>query len=164
MAISEFHESTIVSVSASFGFAQFACPPEEITRELGIEPDLTVTKGSARRILSGRKTGTAPFSTWSISSSCDSKDVNEHLRELCGRLGSAKRSFDPAWGEPTFGVTWKGNYLYAGSGPFYERDVIERIAALGASLYQDIYQVDEEDEEPDGDDGLSRIPKRFFSR
>jgi hypothetical protein len=43
---------------------------------------------------------------------------------------------------------WEGNYLYAGSGPFYEADVIAGIATLGADLWQDIYQIDEDDAPP----------------
>lgn len=163
MALSEFYESTIIKVEANFGFSNFTCTPDEITVRVGIEPDETRTKGDQKSILDGRRTIVVPFSSWSILSRCTSKDVNDHLRELLARLKVAKCPFDPAWGEPSFGILWKGNYLYAGSGPFYEADVLAGIAELGASLYQDIYQVDQDDEEVANDSEFRRIPKRFFS-
>jgi hypothetical protein len=162
MALSEFYESTIVEVNASFGFGDFPCAPEVITEALGLAPDDARTKGDRRTSAFGGRVIVVPFSTWSIQSVSRSKDINEHLRELLARLGTAKRPFDPSWGEPSFGVSWHGNYLYAGSGPFYERDVLAGIAAVGASLHQDIYQVDEDDEAADGDTRLRRIPKKFF--
>ena len=148
MAQSEFYESTIIEVEATFGFDSFSCSPDEITRNFGIEPDDVRVKGDTRTVAGGRRTITVPFSSWSIASRCDSKDVNEHLRELLSRLVPARRPIHPSWGEPSFGVLWKGNYLYAGSGPFYEPDVIAGICAWEASLYQDIYQIDQEDRDP----------------
>lgn len=164
MPISEFHESTIVKVEATFGFAYFTCSPEEITAKLGVQPDGVRVKGEQRVVVRGETTHTVrvPFSSWHMKSESTSKDINDHLRQLLLRLGVARLPFDPSWGEPSFGVLWKGNYLYAGSGPFYEPDVIAGIARLGAALYQDIYQVDEP-EEPEADTGLQRIPKRYFT-
>jgi hypothetical protein len=92
-------------------------------------------------------------------SASNSKDINDHLRQLLVRLGAAKAPFDPEWGEPQFGILWKGNYLYAGSGPFYEPDVIAGVAGLGAALYQDIYQVDQDDSEVENKSEVRRIPR-----
>ena len=163
MPISEFHESTIVRVEASFGFADFACMPDEITTKLGVQPDEIRVKGERRVGFDKTRTIEVQSNSWNIASNLPTKDINDHLRQLFARLGSARVPFDPAWGEPSFGVTWVGNYLYAGSGPFYEPDVIAGIASCGAALYQDIYQVDEPEEESEGNTGLQRIPKRFFT-
>ena len=159
MALSEFHESTILKTDAAFGFDNFACSPEDITERLGLNPDETRTKGEFRTRRDGSRL-VVPFSTWSIASNSMSKDINEHLRELLARLRVAKLPFSPDWGEASFGVLWKSNYLYAGTGPFYEPDVLCGIAALGAALYQDIYQVDEELDEAKS--GIHRVPKHYF--
>ena len=158
MSLSEFHASTIVKVEASFGFAEFACMPDEITDRLGITPDGVRTKGEPHPTPLNPEQR-VPFSSWHIESSSSSKDINDHLRQLLARLGAAKGPFDPKWGEPSFGVLWKGNYLYAGSGPFYEPDVIAGVAALGAALYQDIYQVDQDDSEIENKSEFRRIQK-----
>jgi hypothetical protein len=62
---------------------------------------------------------------------------------LIHRLAHVAPNYPPELGAPSFSVLWVGNYLYAGSGPFFEADVIAGVARLKASLYQDIYQVDE---------------------
>ena len=163
MAISDCFASTIIKVRASFGFSGFECLPEEITSTLGITPDEIRTKGERRKALKGTREILVHESSWTISSRSDSKDVNDHLRMLLNRLEQRASDFAPEWGEPDFGVLWKGNYLYQGSGPFYERDVLAGISALGASLYQDIYQVDQDDDEIETPPGLQRLPKDFFS-
>ena len=160
MALSEFYESTILKVGATFGFGDFACPPAEITTRLRIDPDEVIVKGE-KTTLKGR-VFERPFSSWGISSTCESRDVNDHLRQLLKRLEVVNVPFDPLWGEPSFGVLWKCNYLYAGTGPFYDPDVLQGISRYAAALYQDIYQVDEEDSGSIGKTGLKRIPKAWF--
>jgi hypothetical protein len=142
MAISDFHASTIVKVQAYFGFDTFECDPDTITRFMGLQPDEVGLKGSIKTVRAGREIRW-PFNSWSLASRAESKDVNEHLRELIDRLSHVTESFPAEFGEPSFSVLWKGNYLYAGSGPFFESDVIAGIARLKAALYQDIYQVDQ---------------------
>jgi hypothetical protein len=141
MAISDFHASTIVKVAAYFGFSEFAGDPDEITRVLGIQPDEVGRKGAAKR---GRRGHIIhrPFNSWSMVSRSGSKDVNDHLRNLLDRLNGVASDLPKEFGEPTFSILWKGTYLYAGSGPFFETDVIAGIARLRASLWQDIYQVE----------------------
>jgi hypothetical protein len=146
MAISDFHASTIVKVRAYFGFDSFECDPDAITRFTGIQPDEVGRKGAVKAVRAGREIRW-PFNSWSLGSRRESKDVNEHLRELIERLAQVAGSFPAEFGEPSFSVLWKGNYLYAGSGPFFEPDVIAGIARLKASLHQDIYQLDEERED-----------------
>src|SRR4051812_44865738 len=127
MAISDFHGSTIVKVRAYFGFDSFGCDPDTITRFMGMQPDQVGVKGAVKTVRAGREIPW-PFNMWSLISCVESKDVNEHLRELIDRLAHVTESFPSEFGEPSFSVLWKGNYLYAGSGPFFEADVIAGIA------------------------------------
>src|SRR6059058_2322583 len=55
MAISDFHASTIVKVRAYFGFDNFACDPDAITRFIGIQPDELGRKGSVKTVRGGRE-------------------------------------------------------------------------------------------------------------
>jgi uncharacterized protein DUF4279 len=158
MTISEFHESTIIEVKAYFGFDHFECSPDEITKALSISPDGIKIKGKKRKLKSGHEMDIF-FNSWSIESKIDSKDINEHLRELLNILKGKQDCIKPEFGKPDFSVLWKGNYLYAGSGPFYESDVIIGIAEWNAELYQDIYQIDQEEEEVEYKSELKRIPK-----
>jgi hypothetical protein len=161
MAISDFHASTIVKVRAYFGFSEFACDPDEITRSLGVVPDEVERKGQVR-IVRGDREVRRLWNDWTIISRAESKDINDHFRELLARLDGMASRIRADFGPPSFSVLWKGNYLYAGSGPFYEADVIAGIAGLKAMLWQDIYQVDQEESEPIGPEGLQRIPKRWL--
>ncbi len=141
--LSSFYESTIVYVRVSFVFSDFDCPPSEVTNTLGIDPDEVIVKGEKRRLRNGKEIINVR-NTWTIESTSGSKDVNEHIRQLLDRLASVYGKIPSEW-SPYFDVQWKGNYLYAGSGPFYEADVLVGIAKLGADLFQDIYQVDDEE-------------------
>jgi hypothetical protein len=142
--ISDFHESTIIEVKVTFSFWRFDCAPEEISEILGLSPDDVLVKGETRALRNAREM-VNQWNSWSIDSASDSKDVNVQFRELLSRLLPLRDRIRPEW-DPSFGVLWKGNYLYAGSGPFYERDVLEGVAKLGAELYQDIYQIDDAEE------------------
>ena len=158
MAISEFHESTIIEVKAYFGFDYFECSPDEITQAFSILPDEIQIKGNKRKLRNGHEMDIL-FNSWWIKSKINSKDINEHLRELLNILKGKQDCIIPEFGKPNFSVLWKGNYLYAGSGPFYESDVIIGIAQWNAELYQDIYQIDQEEDEIEYKSKLKRIPK-----
>jgi hypothetical protein len=158
MGLSEFYASTILGVSASFGFAGFDGDPDDITRAFGVPPDDVRRKGE-RRIGRGGREFDTPFNSWTIVSAVQSKDVNEHLRGLLRRVEGKQWAYKTEFRRANFGVTWKCNYLYAGSGPFYEADVIAGIASWQAELFQDIYQVDQEQNDPVGPEGIQRIPK-----
>ena len=162
MAIDEFYASTILKVSVSFGFAGFDVDPDEITQVFGIPPDEVRRKGERRMLHNGREFDT-PFSSWTIVSADDSKDVNDHLRGLLRRIEGKQSAYKTDFGRSRFGVTWKCNYLYSGSGPFYEADVIAGIASWQAELFQDIYQVDQDRNVPVGPEAFRRIPKFVFA-
>lgn len=144
MSISDTYKSTIIEVKAYFGFDDFECDPDEITKSLGIEPDSVMRKGEIRTLRNGKEIANTK-SSWSIESNSDSKDINIHLRELLGRLKGCGSGIETQFGNPDFSVLWKGNYLYAGSGPFYETDVLQGIAELKGMLWHDIYQIDDEE-------------------
>jgi len=143
MTISYKYESTIVEVKAYFGFEGFDCDPEEITKALGVKPEDIRRKGEDNILSNGRRIKNTR-SSWRIESNSNSKDINIHLREILERLNNCGGNIQPQFGSPDFSVIWKGNYLYAGSGPFYEVDVLQGIAKLNGMLWHDIYQIDEE--------------------
>jgi len=140
LTLSSSHEATIESVRVRFCLAEFSDDPDRITATLGIQPDLVLRVGDQRQLHGGVRVPIR-HSHWEIRSRNDSKDVNVQIRSLIALLDPVVTKIDPAW-NPFVDVIWKGNYLHAGSGPFYERDVIAGIARLGAEIFQDIYQVD----------------------
>jgi Domain of unknown function (DUF4279) len=142
MALAPQFAESIKKVEVTFGFGNFSCDPAAITTALGIVPDETRRRGEQISTRGGRLHA-APFSTWSISSTSESKDVNDHCRELLKRLSGAPNRLDPQWGIPSFSVLYKATHLCAGNGPFFEVDVVRGIAALGAELWQDIYSLEE---------------------
>lgn len=142
MPLSLSYRSMIIKVSVTFGFDSFKCDPDEITAALKITPDGVGRKGSKRMLRNGQET-IQPITYWSIVSRSRSKDVNVHIRGLLARVAGRQRKVKSEFGCPSISVTWFGNYLYAGSGPFYEADVIEAIASWQATLWHDIYQVDQ---------------------
>jgi len=158
MALSDLYASTILKVRASFGFFNFSCDPDEITRAFAVEPDRLDRKGEIRKLPKGRER-IVDIQCWSISSDLDSKDVNEHVRQILRRIEGRQHALKPEFGQPSFDVVWKNSYLYAGTGPFYEADVLAGIASWNAMLYQDIYQVDQTENENPGPDGFQRIPR-----
>src|SRR5262249_48167261 len=116
--------------------------PAAITAALGIAPDEVRRRGEQMQATGGRIVR-VPFSTWSISSRTESKDVNDHCREVLKRLSGTTDRLSPLWGVPEFSVLYKATHLCAGNGPFFEADVVRGIAGLGAELWQDIYSLEE---------------------
>ncbi len=163
MALSEFYESTIIEAKASFGYSNFACDPDQITRVLGITPDEITRKGEEWTTPAG-KIRARPFNSWGITSKTSSKDVNFHLRNLLKRLGKKHELVQKKWGKGSFGITWKNNYLYAGTGPFFEVGVLQGIARWQAELYQDIYQIDQDEINNQGEEGLRRLSRDELQR
>ena len=124
-------------VCVSLVFFDFAIDPDEITETLGIEPDEVRRKGEVQ-IVAGSHEFPAPHSLWVLSSTISSTDPNVQIRGLLDRVRGQMQRIDPAW-NPSFNVLWKSKILGAGSGPYYEKDVIEGIAEMGAEIYQDLY-------------------------
>jgi hypothetical protein len=148
MAISENYERTIEAVRVNLCFDDLDCDPDHITSVLQIQPDLVLRAGDTRELRGGKRIRN-PTSQWALDSRSISKDVNVQIRDILERLDPVAHRIEPSW-NPFFNVIWKGNYLYAGSGPFYERDVLAGIARIGGELFQDIYQIDRDDLREDG--------------
>jgi hypothetical protein len=147
MALEETFAASIIKVRATFGFAHFECDPHEITNSLEIVPDDLRRQGERRTVFYGKYKSTGreivvPFSTWSIESRTESKDTNDHLRELIARLEGRQLKCKSSFGRPSFSILYKATHLRTGNGPFFEADVIAGISAFNADLWQDIYQVD----------------------
>lgn len=147
VSIDETFLREITDVRVSLVFIDFEADPNEITEALGIEPDEAQRKGEVRIVARGGEFS-SPHNLWSLKSDVSSKDPNVQIRDLLYRIEGVKQKIDPAW-NPSFNVLWKSTILGAGSGPFYERDVIEGMAEIGADLFQDLYLV-EEDQSPTG--------------
>jgi len=142
MILSESYKSTILKVEASFCFEGFSEDPDEITNILGIQPSECFRKGEKQETKFGSEIE-QKTNLWALDSSTKSKDINVHLRQLLAQLEGKETLIKSSW-NPSFSILWEGNYLYAGSGPFFEKDVIRGIAKIGADLWQDIYQIDED--------------------
>ena len=139
MALTPAEEATIETVTAFFSINGFDEDPDEITRLLDLAPDQISRRGQERADAAADE----PVETenwWLLQSRLRSKDVNDHLRGLLGRLKGAAAKLKPEW-RPSFAVLWRGTNLVAGGGPVYERDVLAGIAELRAELVQDIYQL-----------------------
>lgn len=143
MALSEFQQSTIVHVEASFGFCFFDVHPDDITKALVMEPDEVQIRGTTRQLPHGPSIINS-FNSWGILSTSISKDVNEHLREILRRIDGKELLLNPDFGIPNFGIVYKSNYLYSGTGPVIDRDVLQGIFKFKGELSFDIYQVDQE--------------------
>ena len=141
MALNEIFEDTIEKVEVALTFSGFDCPPEEITSILGIQPDQLRTKGEILT-LAGDREFRAPESLWALNSRESSKDLNVQVRDILGRLAGLEKVIEPAW-NPAFNVFWKSTILGAGAGPYFERDVIEGIARIGAEVWQDLWLAEE---------------------
>jgi hypothetical protein len=68
------------------------------------------------------------------------------------------------WGSASFGITWKNNYLYAGTGSFFEAYVLQGIVRWKAELCQDIYQIDQEEKDAHSEEGLRRLSRDELRR
>jgi hypothetical protein len=146
MAISDFHASHIRQVWVTFCFSAPGLDPSAVTAAVGIDPTDVERQGDVRRNFAGDVLGTYDRGCWYLSSkgSVGSKDINEHFTYLLERLLPSRDVFiKTGAGETYFDVLWKSTYLYAGTGPLIDATSIAGIAALGAAVGFDIYQVDD---------------------
>jgi Domain of unknown function (DUF4279) len=141
MTINELHASHIGRVAVSFHLSSPTLDANEVTRVLGISPELISVPPSTHGF-------------WSLSSQgkveglLEAKDINEHLRYLLGKLLPYRKAIlDFArGGETYFDVLWESSYLYSGTGPEIASDCIAGICQLSAGLGFDIYQIEGEDQ------------------
>lgn len=149
MPISELHASHIRKVNVTFCLSGLELDPAHVSHRLGLHGDETRRRGDERRNKrTGFLMGYHDEGFWALSSlpRVTSKDVNDHFRWLLEKLLSHRETVLElkTGGESYFDVLWKSTYLYAGSGPLLDADSLAGVAALGAGMGFDIYQVDEE--------------------
>ncbi|HEX5435805.1 MAG TPA: DUF4279 domain-containing protein [Gemmatimonadaceae bacterium] len=151
MALNPLHEAHIRSVAVTFSVAAPDLDPAAVTAATGLQPDSSARRGDERRNRAGTLLSPEREGWWALGTrgKLTSKDINDHFRYLHERLlphASALQAFAQG-GETFFDVVWKSTYLYAGTGPLIDADCLSGIAALGAGVGFDIYQVDEDPED-----------------
>jgi hypothetical protein len=150
VAISESHASHIRKVRVSFWFEAPDLDPGEVTKALGLNPTHAGRRGDVRRNAAGNVLGSHEQGWWSFSSegAVDSKDINEHVAYLQARLQVSRETLAQIAPDARtyFDVVWKSTSLYSGTGPLMDADSIAGVAALGAGIGFDIYQVDENED------------------
>ena len=120
---------------------------EEISVLAGRTADYAVSRGDKRLNSVGKVIGIHEQSEWILSTEgrVASKDINEHFRYLFRSISSADALLVArleGWGAETyFDVLWESSYLYAGTGPILENDVIGEVAKLNGKIGFDIYQI-----------------------
>ena len=147
MTLNPLHEEHIRGVAVTFSVASPDLDPAAVTAATGLEPDDAAYRGGERRNKAGALLNPASEGRWVLGTrgKVASRDIRDHFHYLHERLlphATALKTFARG-GETFFGVVWKSTYLYAGTGPLLDADSIAGIAALGAGMGFDIYQVDE---------------------
>jgi hypothetical protein len=142
VAIEENFLREITDVRSSLVFFDFEADPDTITDALGIQPDDIRRKGDLRTLADGHQFR-VPHNLWVLESRAESLDPNDQIRDVLARIEGVLDKIDSAW-NPVFNILWKSKTLGAGAGPYYEKDVIQGIARIGAEIYQDLYTADEE--------------------
>lgn len=151
MELNPLHESHIVKVAVSFEPTAPDLNPDEFSGILNIDPDDSAKAGGERRNYVGELLEPHKEGWWKLSTEdkLSSKDINDHFKYLLDRLLPHKDEILKltANGETYFNVIWKSTYLYAGTGPVIEREIIRGTSELNAEIGFDIYQVDEKKSE-----------------
>jgi hypothetical protein len=162
MAINELYASHIRRVKASFIISDHDLIPAEITKALGMPPDVAASRGDERRTAIGRLISPEPEGIWMLSTKgkVNSKDINDHLQYLLNRLlphHDVILGFVRDKGYETYiDVLWESMYLYAGTGPVIDRECIEGISQLHAGIGFDIYQINEDEAEETENDSKDK--------
>lgn len=144
--------SHIGRVKATYSLSAPDLDPDELTERLGLQPDYSCRRGDPRVDYKGRPLPRDENeSVWLISSEgIVSKDINEHLGSLMGRVG-ARQDFIAelvdSGVKSYFDVLWESRYLYAGTGPVLMQSIVEDMGRLRASIGFDIYQIDSEEQD-----------------
>lgn len=155
MALNPLHEAHIRGVAVTFSVSARDLDPDAVTAATRLAADDAARRGDVRLNRAGVPRRPEPDGWWALETrgKVASKDVREHFRYLHERLlphAEALRAFAGDGGETFFDVFWQSTYLYAGTGPLLDPASLTGIAALGAGMGFDIYQVDED--EADGRD------------
>lgn len=148
MAISDSHASHIRGVHVRFCLEAPSLDSAAVTDATGIAPTSLGKAGDPRTNRIGTMLGTHEQGWWQFSTKdmVDSKDINEHMRYLLAQVlphSQVIRDLASS-GEAFFDVLWESTCLYAGTGPVLDADVVDGMAALGAGIGFDIYQIDED--------------------
>jgi len=150
MGLSDLHVSHIRKVEVGFIISGKNLNPQEITNALGIQPDHSAACGDERRNLKGALLAPHDEGFWRLDTCAkvQSKDINDHFRYLLSLLlphqdAILKLSQE---GDIYFDILWQSTYLYAGTGPIIDRDCLQGVSQLQASMGFDIYQIDDEEE------------------
>ncbi|HZE71630.1 MAG TPA: DUF4279 domain-containing protein [Pyrinomonadaceae bacterium] len=140
MGFTEFHASHIGRVAVSFHLSSPTLDPNEVTRVLGVAPELVSVPVSTHGFWSLSSQG-------KIEAGLAAKDINEHFRYLLRALLPVREAVlkFAQGGETYFDVLWESSYLYAGTGPEIAGDCIAGICQLNAGLGFDIYQIEAND-------------------
>ena len=150
MGLSDLHLSHIRKVAVGFIISGKNLTPQEITNALGLQPDHSAARGDERRNLEGALLAPHDNGFWRLDTDdkVNSKDINDHFRYLLSILlphrdAILKLSQE---GDIYFDILWQSTYIYAGTGPIIDRDCLQGVSQLQASMGFDIYQIDEEEE------------------
>src|SRR6185437_748964 len=148
MTLNPLHEEHIRGVAVTFSVSAPDLDPAAVSAATGLHPDDTAYAGGERRNKAGALLGPATEGRWVLGTrgKVPSKDIRDHFHYLHERLlphAAALKTFARG-GETFFGVVWKSTYLYAGAGPLLDAASLAGVAALGAGMGFDIYQVDED--------------------
>lgn len=156
--ISKYDLKYVVRTYASFSLSNSDMHPKEITERLNLNPLSIEVKGE----WIGLPKGGGYFAEenhWYIRSTSDSLDINIHLSELLDLIEPIANKFETSMGYPEFTITYLNNYLYAGSGPTIESEIVARIGKLNATMSFDIYQVDQDLTEEEKNSKFRRITR-----
>jgi hypothetical protein len=151
LVLNPYHEAHIREVAVRFTVSAPDLDPDAVTAVTRLLPDSQARRGDERRNWGGLLLQPEREGRWRLGTrgKLDSKDVRAHFRWLHERLlpHAAALQALAAGGETYFDVLWKSSYLYAGTGPLLDAESIAGVAALGAWMGFDIYQVNEETED-----------------
>jgi hypothetical protein len=152
MDLNELHLSHIRKVEVGFVISGVNLDPKTITSALGLQPDFFAARGDERRNIKGALLTPYDEGFWRLDTTgkVQSKDINDHFRYLLSLLLPHRESILELSreGETYFDILWQSTYLYAGTGPIIDRDCLQGVGQLQASMGFEIYQIDEEETAP----------------
>jgi chaperonin cofactor prefoldin len=112
----------------------YDCRHEDITKELGLTPDQTLTAGEV-----GKGGGKVSRNMWSFESKLEKGTAEEHLEWLLEKLEPYKQAIASIASRYDTQISVYGRYFEYNPEVFLEADVITQIAELGVKLWFDTY-------------------------